>query len=289
MADFSSIEPLEKRATDLESKAVSSAAAGYNLPSQLRSAISERFANSPLVGQRDEALKTYLTSGDRAREAVAGKVNSGIILSPTQQQSIIGSQRAADTVPLASINDLLQSQFGTISDLVGAGTGAYQANVAAQQGEAGIARNAADSALKRIIAESNAEAERAKLAAANAPSAIESLLLKLLNGGQGGGATTGSFQREEKPAALPSSDFVSRVSQGGGAVTSPGGQWAFNQLVNSWQPSDLPIQQYAPGTMIQDDQTGETLTFTGTDWITGQAQIPAPAQAPWWQQLFGGI
>lgn len=297
MADFSSLDPLEKRATELESKAVSSAAAGYNLPSQLRSAISGRFNDSPLIKQRETAMQTFMTSPDRARESIASKVAGGTILSPTQQQAIVASQRAADVVPLASLNDLLKSQFGAISDLVGAGTGAYQAQVAADQGAAQVARQTADSALKRLVEQANLEMEQQKINAAKAPkapSAIESMLMKLLAGGQGGGAATGAgapegFSRESKPTGIPSEEFVARISQGGGAVNSPGGQWSFNNYTGGWQPSDLPIQQYTPGTVVQDDQTGEMLTFTGSDWVAGQPQIPAPQQAPWWQQLFGGI
>lgn len=182
MADFTSIEPLEKTAQQLESKAVTSAAAGYNLPSQLRSAISERFANSPLIGQREEALKTVLTSPERSREAVASKVQGGTILSPTQQQSIMAAQRAADVVPLISINDLLQNQFGSISDLVNAGTGAYQAQVAADQGKAQLARTQSDNAFTRLIKQAELELAQQKANQENQPSAIEKLLQQALLG-----------------------------------------------------------------------------------------------------------
>lgn len=180
--DFSSIEPLNQAANQAEDKAVASSAASYTLPQKLQDAINSRFNNSPILQQRDAALAPVLTSSDRAREAVAGMVNSGTILSPTQQQSIMSARRAADVVPLISLNDLLQNQFGSIDDLVRAGTAGFQAQVAADQGAAQLARERASSALQNLIAQREL-ALKEQQAAGNG-SMLEQLLPFLINQNQ---------------------------------------------------------------------------------------------------------
>jgi hypothetical protein len=263
MIDTSSVQPLEDRARSLEEKAISSSSAQYTLPDKLRSAISERFTDSPLIKQRESALQTFLTSPDRARSEVAGKVASGTILSPTQQQAIISGHRAADTVPLVSLNDLLQSQFGSIGDLVTAGSNAYKGVVAADQGAAGLARQQADSALKRLFDEAAFDLEKQKLAASSAPSPLEAMLQQLLMG-QGGTGATGvpeGFEPENKPTGIPSDEFVSRVRQSGGQVNSPGGQWTFLNNVGDWVPAVTEV-----GTKAVDDTSGASYTFTESGW-----------------------
>lgn len=182
VTDFASIEPLNQAANQAEDKALTSNAASYTLPQKLQDAINSRFNNSPLLQQRDAALQPVLTSADRSREAVAGMVNSGTILSPNQQQSIMSARRAADVVPLISLNDLLQNQFGSIGDLVKAGTAGFQGQVAADQGAAQLARERANSALSNLIAQKELQLKEEE--ASSGGSMLEQLLPYLM-GGQG--------------------------------------------------------------------------------------------------------
>lgn len=287
MVDFSSVQPMQQKAQQLEERALQTSVSGITLPDKLRAAVSERFQDSPLLKQRDSALSTFMTSPDRAREDVAEKVRGGTILSPTQQQSIISARRAADTVPLVSLNDLLNAQFGSMGEIVNAGTRGYQAQIAADQGAAGLARNQADSALKALFDQAGLELEqqkldleRSKAAQANQPSAIESLLMTLLGGGgmpgaEGGVAGSGTGQRESKPTGIPSQDMQGRVT---GGIRSGGGQWLFNRTLQTWQPSEVPEGSYPVGYTIQDDETGETLVFDGREWGNGSSLSASTAQ-----------
>jgi hypothetical protein len=288
MADFSSVQPLEDKATSLESQATTAQASGQTLADKLRTAVNERFANNPISQQREGALSTYLQAPDQARAAVASKVNSGIILSPSEQQSIMSGIKSNATVPLVSLNDLLKSTYGSIGDIVNAGTNAYNAQTQNLIGQAGVARTAANSALDRMYKEEQLNLERAKMAP-KPPSAIEQLLAQMLSG-QGAGApdTVGggqqSAQMEQKPVNTPDEDFQQRVT---GQIHSPSGQWIYNRQIQSWQPSSLPEQHYQNGDTVHDPDTGSTLVFNGTDWVE-QTQYQAPQQKGWLQSIFGG-
>ena len=128
-----------QRVSQAQRTASGMSAQAFKLPDMLRQAITEKFQQSPLYGAREQAAQQVLTSPTRSREELAGMVNApdGTIFSPTQQQSILASRRAADVVPLMSINDLLQAQTGGLENLIGAGTRAFQAQVAQAQGQAG--------------------------------------------------------------------------------------------------------------------------------------------------------
>lgn len=257
--DFSSIEPLNQAANQAEDKALASSSASFTLPQKLQDAINSRFNNSAIVQQREAALQPVLTSADRSREAVAGMVNSGTILSPTQQQSIISARRAADVVPLISLNDLLQNQFGSIGDLVRAGTAGFQGQVAADQGAAQLARERANSALSSLIAQRELQLKEAEASRANAPNPYADLIGMLLGGQQGQGMLADSSP-EAQIAQYPGID---RVSVNG-----------FTEEL----PLTVPV-----GTTAEDDQTGYKATFTGNGW---QVQAPGPGIL---EQLFGGI
>jgi len=252
--DFASIEPLNQAANQAEDKAVASSAASYTLPQKLQDAINSRFNNSPLLQQRDAALAPVLTSADRSREAVAGMVNSGTILSPTQQQSIMSARRAADVVPLISLNDLLQNQFGSIGDLVRAGTAGFQGQVAADQGAAQLARERANSALSNLIAQRELALKEQQ--ASGSGSMLEQILPYLLNQGQG----QSPLSPESQIAKYPGIDKVS---------------------VNGFT-EELPVT-VPVGTTAEDDQTGYKATYTANGW---QVQAPQPGI---FDRLFGGI
>lgn len=227
--DFSSIEPLKQQANQAEDRALASSAAQYTLPQKLSDAINSRFNNSQIVQQRQEAIKPVLTSAPRAREAVAGMVNSGTILSPTQQQSIIASRRAADVVPLISLNDMLSNQFGQIGSLVDAGTRGFQAQVASDQGAASLARERANSALSELIAQRELALKEQAAARANAPSPFEEILKRIL------------LDREE--GGPQSSGVISPTSGVGPQFSSP------------------------IGTIVEDDETGMRYQQTAQGWM----------------------
>jgi hypothetical protein len=264
--DFASIQPLEQKATQLESAANTNAAAGMTLSDKLRTAVNERFANNPISQQREGALSTFLQAPDQARQVVADKVNSGTILSPTQQQSIMSGVRANATVPLVSLNDLLKSTFGNISDIVGAGTNAFNAQTANLQGQAQLARSSANTAFDRLMKQAQLDIEQQKLQLEKQKSGKGSNFLQqiLAMAGKGGGAGSG-MPTEGKPTATPSDDMQARVT---GQIHSPSGQWIFNREIGDWQPSDIPEGKYDIGTKAVDDATGTAWEYTKNGWTS---------------------
>ena len=146
-------ESTEQRAQRFEGRALASNVAGATIQDKLRQAVTERFSSSPLAGQRAEAVGNVLTSGSRSRENIGGILRAGqagepggAILSPTQQQAITSQRFASDIVPLIGLNALFNRETGGIGDIVGAGVGAFQAQNIARQGQATLARTAADRA-----------------------------------------------------------------------------------------------------------------------------------------------
>jgi len=169
LTDNPQYQQASSKATQLENRAAMTSSAATVLPDMLRKAVSERFQGSPLVKQREEALQNFLTAVPTARSEMAELVNKpaeegGAILSPTQQQQIIAGRRAAATVPLASLNDLLRAEFGGIEDIVGAGTRAYQARAQLEQQQAESARQQSNTLLDNLFRQAGLDLEYAKLA-----------------------------------------------------------------------------------------------------------------------------
>jgi len=139
---------------------IDTAKSGANLSGMLRDAVADRYSDSPLYPRREEAAQQVLTSAPRARESVAQLVQAGAagqpggqILSPTQQQSIISGRRAADVVPLLSLNDLIQARAGDIDTAVAGGLSGFQTLLGAQQAGAQLQQQEAESELSRFLTE----------------------------------------------------------------------------------------------------------------------------------------
>ena|SRR3990167_7883129 len=140
------------------------AANAFKMPDLLRQAVSERFKESPLTGQFGTAAQQFLTAVPQKRTELANLAQTGqAVLSPNQQQSILAGTRAANLVPLISLNDLLQSQFGAGSDLVNAGTGAYNAYATGLQNRATGARQNYEDVLAQLVAQQEVKQQEAQM------------------------------------------------------------------------------------------------------------------------------
>lgn len=165
MAEGFSSPDLESSRSQSESatRASSEAAANvYKMPDLLRQAVSERFKASPLTQQFGGAAQDFLAAIPQERANLANLAQTGqAVMSPNQQQAVLASTRAANLIPLISLNDLLQSQFGKSDELVGAGTRSYQAYAQGLQSQAEIARQKLNDLITGSIAGREADlAER---------------------------------------------------------------------------------------------------------------------------------
>lgn len=141
MVDTSQLQQQAQRVSQRQQELAGMTRAGAGLSEQLREAVADRFQSSPLYPAREQAAQQTLTSPTRAREYVSGLVQGGDILSPTQQQSIIASRRAADVVPLMTLNDLLRAREGTIEQAIQGGLTGFQSLLSSAQQQAQAEQN----------------------------------------------------------------------------------------------------------------------------------------------------
>jgi len=131
------------------------ASGGVTLVDELRKAIGERFGESDIAKEGATARTNFMAAAPKAREDVLGLIQGGSILSPTQQNAIIASKRASALAPVVGTNALQQMQFGTLEDLLNAGTNAWKAQATAQQGVADLASKNASDMLSELVTRAN--------------------------------------------------------------------------------------------------------------------------------------
>lgn len=259
MADFSSLTSAFDQANQAAKTANNMAGASASLPDMLRQAIAERF-NDPLQGQRETASQNVLTSPTRAREYVTNLGQSGqAILSPAQQESIIAARRAADVVPLQSLNDMLQARFGGINDTINNATNQWGAMTQAQQGNATLLQQQAESAFDRMYKE----------AQLNKSSVGSNLLANLLN-----------KPTEPKPTEIPTTKVLGITMKGQVGTQSPEGQWEYTK--EGWQPrgGDDLMSKITPELLTAGVLSGEISSADASllGKLTGMGQFKTSAE-----------
>lgn len=212
------------------------------LPMLLRSAVTDNLQSSPLFGQREQAAQQVLTSATRGREEISNILQAGqrgepggAILSPTQQQSILTGRRAADVVPLLSLNDLIQAQTGGVETAIAGGLGLGQSlqDAAGQRAATELELAGQREATRQF----DIEAEIARSKGAGGGGLLDEILARILRQttpGDGGG-----FEQptESQPEGIPSARQQNKAD----IIRSPRGEWAFDKQNQQWVP-DLSSQ-----------------------------------------------
>jgi len=235
MVDYAPANELMSRAQTQSQEAIKASQGGSTLQNTLRQAITERYGD-PLSGQREQAAQTALTAPTNAREYVANMVQGrGMpqsILSPTQQQSVVASRRAADVTPLMTLNDLLRLRTGGVDETIDSGMNAWQSGLGAMQQMANMYQTQGQSMWERLFQQDQAERAASQQAFEN------DLALQKFNldkAGSGGGGIRiedlfGNTITEPKPNAPPKSNGPARMD-----VSKP-----FNEGL---QQTPLPVSQ----------------------------------------------
>lgn len=151
--DDQAIAGARNYATETANTAAKYNSQGYTVADELRKAIGERYGESDIAKSTAEARGTFLAQAPQDRMAVQGMVDSGAILSPGQQQAVLAAKRGSALVPLMGANLVDSAAFGTIEDLINAGTNAFKAQGSyamslAQQAQQTY-QNLMDEAIKR--------------------------------------------------------------------------------------------------------------------------------------------
>lgn len=241
--DFSGVDQARAAAQSATQNAQNYAIGGPNLADELRKAVGERFNSSPLAQQTAQAQSDFLAAGPQARADVAGLVNSGSILSPTQQQSILAAKRSAALVPLTAAGIMNNAEFGTMQDLINAGIGGYNAEAQRQSGLAQLASQNYSNLLNELTT-------KVQLTKASQPDTqvVEANGRKLLINSQTGqviqdlGSSTAGSQN------LPSVNLNGAVN---GYINEQGQVWT--------DKTKVPVATLADGsTLYSDGSTGWT-------------------------------
>jgi hypothetical protein len=188
MVDFAPATDLYNQANQASSKYSSMLQQGTGLSDMLRQAVNERFSNPAYDQERQKAQQTVLTSDTNARQGVMDKINSGIILSPTQQQSMIASQKAADITPLMNLNITDRLYTGGAENAIQQGLNAYQMQLQAQANEANRLGSQANTVWDQLFKQAQLEEEQRQFnekqgASGLTDNAINQLLLGYLTEG----------------------------------------------------------------------------------------------------------
>lgn len=264
----SNIQSQFDTASQQTEKAISMSESSAKLPSMLRDAVSERMQNSPLLPAREEAVSYMMETPTRVRDELSQNIQSGNILSPTQQQRVMAGERAAASVPVMTLNDLLQSQFGGVDTAVNAGLGAYETMLNAALARAELAQNQAQGAWDRYLQGENLRLSQQKSAQGSQPSFLEQLLAAQMTGeGQQPGIS------DDEIAAL--SQEVDQEMSGG--VTQPQGllqKTGFalqrkslgERLSPLWELLQQPVPTIDYGINPSQTKIEDPLT-TATNWI----------------------
>lgn len=165
--DLSGVNPVGRPSSmdvfDTASKAISFTEQLPSLTQKLREALTGKFSESPLFGQRETAMQGFLNAPSQSRADISQRQKeTGVPLAPTQQQAITSARRSAAYAPLDTSSLLLSSAFGGLEDIIGQGVQAFQAASEAQTQKANLMQQLYQTELDRMFKEKGLELDWAK-------------------------------------------------------------------------------------------------------------------------------
>ena len=150
-----------------------------SIPDALKKAVQNAYKdNQDVLTQLDTATADYLQSPSEAR------VKFQNIWNPFQRESLVSQYTSNQAIPMLSYSGIYGQRMGRAGDLINAGVGAYQADVAAQQAVADAAQRAYENALQQYQLEEDRRRWEYEQSLANQPSALDTLLNFLMESGQ---------------------------------------------------------------------------------------------------------
>jgi len=149
--NWSDVEQARTNAQNAAQTVVDYSSRGNTLADELRKAIGERYGQSGIATDTAKARTDFMAAAPQARADILGLIQGGSILSPTQQNAIMAAKRGSALMPLMGANLVNDAAFGTIQDLINAGTNAWNAKTQAAQGAAQIAQTGYSSLLNELL------------------------------------------------------------------------------------------------------------------------------------------
>lgn len=208
------------------------------LAQKLKDAIQQKLNyNQDIISQQNKAMADYFAAPSEARQQYQN------IWDPFAREALVSRATSNAYAPYATLTDILGERRGQISDLVNAGTGAFQSAATAQQNRAEQARSALDQLLQMAGIKAQSAQWQYGTNLANQQWLYEQTHAKPTAGGEGldlsgllglfggGGGGTTAQPTEPKPTIKPSSGQAE-----GRLWTSPRGEWAWDYSINDWVP-----------------------------------------------------
>ena len=198
------------------------------LPDKLKQAIGEKLDyNKDIIEQKNKAMGEYFASPSVAREKYQN------IWNPFEREKLVAQERQQAYQPYANLSDILQDRRGNIQDIIGAGTGAFNSAVTAQQNAAQLARQNFEDLFGLAGAKADAaykEASLDKSGSGSGSSPLDEIIAAILGGQMPGG---------QGPAEPKPTWKFSASSRASGSVPhySPEGEWVWDISTQDWYPA----------------------------------------------------
>jgi hypothetical protein len=110
-------------------------AGGYTIGDELKKRIQEAYDyNKDIVGPLDTATLGYTGAPTEARNIFSNPESERYVFNPFQQEQLVSQYTQGKALPMLTLGNVLGQRMGRISDTIGAGTNAYNAQTARQQG-----------------------------------------------------------------------------------------------------------------------------------------------------------
>lgn len=188
------------------------------LPAKLKQALLEKVNyNQDIIEQQSKAMANYFAAPSAAREEYAG------IWDPFAREKLVAQAQANAYAPYATLTGVLGQRMGTLSDIISAGTGAFNAAVTSAQNKSTLARQRYQDLLdiakeKFKGAQWGYEQTHAKPTSTN--SALETMITKLV---------ISQLETEKPTSSVQPTETEPRYSplKGEGSF-SPGRQWVYH-------------------------------------------------------------
>lgn len=160
--DTSSLQPLQQEADTASQNALNAATSAQTLPDMIKQAITTKYQENPLFGQKETAFKNYLTAGTQNKYAPQNQ--GGVVFSPTQIRAFESTDQANAMAPLMTLTDMISSGYGGINNAVDSASRAFTANANSLQGMAGIKRQSYLDALDALKTKTGFDLQNEQLA-----------------------------------------------------------------------------------------------------------------------------
>lgn len=93
-------------------------------------------ANQDIIKPLDVATTEYIQAPSEARAKYVDPGSENYVFNPFQAENLVSQYVSQQAIPMLGLSSILGQRFGRIEDTIGAGTRAFQAQVAARQAKA---------------------------------------------------------------------------------------------------------------------------------------------------------